>query len=162
MATDSEHKGNAIVQMRAEAEIVKALATERKIELVKPLKIPLAGGVHIEVDAATPDGSIVVEAYAHQGTLKGGQRKKIAQDILKLALLRKEPGHEGTTAIIVFASKEAHDSVSGWVLQAAKAFDVEFLVVDIPPELRDEILRAQGHQMMVSIDEVADDVALEN
>jgi hypothetical protein len=163
MAAGSEHLSRSDVQTRAEAEIVEALAAELKIELVqKPPDIQLAGGVHIEVDAATPDGTTVVEAYARQGTLMGGQLKKIAEDILKLALLKKEPGREGTTAIIVFASQEAHDSISGWVLQAAKTFGVWLLVVDISSKLRDEILRAQGHQVMVNIDQVADDVALES
>lgn len=162
MTVDSEHPGNALVQMRAEAEIIDALADARRIKLVKkPPKIELAGGVHIEVDAATLDEGIVVEAYAHQGTLKGGQRKKIAQDVLKLALLKAQPGRTGTTAIIVFASQDAHDSISGWVLQAAKTFDVNLAVVDIPDTLRADILRAQTRQVMVSIDEVADDVSLE-
>jgi hypothetical protein len=78
----------------------------------------------IEVDAATADRSTVVEAYARQGKLKGAQLKKIAQDILKLALLKRQPGHERTETIIAFASQEAHDSISGWLQEAAAEFGV--------------------------------------
>jgi hypothetical protein len=76
------------------------------------------------VDAATADRSTVVEAYARQGKLKGAQLKKIAQDILKLALLKRQPGHERTETIIAFASQEAHDSISGWLQEAAAEFGV--------------------------------------
>lgn len=122
--------------------------------------ISLAGGVRIEVDAATRDASVVVEAYARQGRLKSAQLKKIAQDILKLALLKREPGRQSTAAIIVFASQEARDSVSGWVGQAADSFDVTLKVVDIPENLREQIRLAQSRQVMVNLDQVADDVGL--
>jgi hypothetical protein len=45
---------------------------------------------------------------------------------------------------------------------AAEIFDVKLMVVDISSHLRDDILRAQGHQVMVRNGEVADDVSLEN
>ena len=146
----------------AEEEIVVALALARRITLIrKPGRIMLDGGVHIEVDAATEDQTVVVEAYARQGRLKGAQPKKVAQDILKLALLKREPGREHTEAIIAFASNEARDSISGWLNQAAKRFDIQLEVVDVPQELRDRILRAQSRQVMVNLDQVADDVGIE-
>lgn len=125
----------------------------------QPGKFGLQGGVSIEVDAATDDGSIVVEAYARQGRLKGAQLKKVAQDILKLALLKREPDREQTEAIIAFANQEAHDSISGWVRQAPESFGVQLVVVPIPEALHQEILRAQGRQALVDVDEIADDVA---
>ncbi len=125
----------------------------------QPGKIGLQGGVSIEVDAATDNGRIVVEAYARQGRLKGAQIKKVAQDIPKLALLKREKDREQTEAIIAFASQEAHDSITGWLRQAAKSFGVELKVVPIPEALRKDILMAQGRQVMVTVDEVADDVA---
>lgn len=151
---------SSAVQTNAEGEIVASLAKERRIGLKQqPGKIALHGGVYIEVDAATEDGGIVVEAYARQGRLKGAQLKKVAQDILKLALLKREPKREQTQAIIAFASQEAYDSISGWVRQAATSFGVELVVVPISEELREKIVKAQGRQVMVNVDEIADDVA---
>ena len=148
------------VQTNAEEVIVASLATLLGVGLEQqPGKIGLQGGVSIEVDAATEDGSIVVEAYARQGRLKGAQLKKVAQDILKLALLKREKDREQTETIIAFASQEAHDSISGWLRQAAKSFGVSLMVVPIPDVLRREILSAQGRQVMVNVDEIADDVA---
>lgn len=77
----------------------------------------------------------------------------------ELALLKREPDRTQTEAIIAFASQEAHDSISGWVRQAAKSFGVRLEVVPIPDALRQEILTAQGRQVMVNVDEIADDVA---
>ncbi len=137
-----------------------SLAAERGIDLLqKPGRIKLSGGVYIEVDAATPDGGIVVEVYARQGALKGSQLKKIAQDILKLALLKREIRHAHMEAVLAFASQEAHDSISGWLGQAAVAFEVDFVVVDIPTWLREKIRAAQERQVMVNLDVIADDVA---
>ena len=148
------------MQTDAETEIVASLARRRRIGLKQqPGRIALQGAVFIEVDAATENCSIVVEAYARQGRLKGAQLKKVAQDILKLALLKREPKREHTQAIIAFASQEAHDSISGWVRQAATSFGVELVVVPISEELREKIVKAQGRQVMVNVDEIADDVA---
>lgn len=95
-------------------------------------------------------------------SLRGAQLKKIGQDILKLALLKREATFTGTRAIIAFASAEARDSVRGWLRRAADAFGVELLVVAIPEDLRNEILSAQSKQMMMNVDptlaEIADDV----
>jgi hypothetical protein len=162
MPPPQEHRSSSAVQTLAEAQIVAALAAERQLELItKPGEITLSGGVSIEVDAATADERVVVEAYARQGKLKGAQPKKIAQDILKLALLKREPGREQTDAIIAFASQEARDSISGWLRQAARTFNIELVLVDIPPELRAQILLAQSRQIMVNLDQVADDVAMD-
>jgi len=160
VSTPPEHLSSSAVQTKAEKEIVASLATILDIGLKQqPGKIALQGGVYIEVDAVTDDDGIVVEAYARQGRLKGAQLKKVAQDILKLALLKREPDRTQTEAIIAFASQEAHDSISGWVRQAAKSFGVRLEVVPIPEALRQEILTAQGRQVMVNVDEIADDVA---
>lgn len=93
----------------------------------------------------------------------GAQLKKIATDVLKLALLREEPGFEGVRPIVVFASQEARSSVTGWVNHAADVFGVELRVVDIAPQLRAELLATQERQKMVNVplSSVADDVVVE-
>jgi len=121
--------------------------------------VTLSGGVWVEVDARSEDGTVFVEAYARQGNLKGAQLKKIGQDILKLALLKREVSHVNARAIIAFASQEACDSVRGWLRRAAEAFDVEFCVVSITAQLQEQILLAQGRQLMVNVEAMVADVA---
>jgi hypothetical protein len=160
MADNRKALSDSEVQTKAEADILDALGRKRHTALIqKPTWIDLGGGTHIEVDAVSDDRTVVVEAYACQGRLKGAQLKKIAQDILKLALVKHQPGWGGANAIIVFASPEAHDSISGWLRLAAETFGIEFEVVHIPDTLREEILRAQQRQLMVNADQVADDIA---
>ncbi len=162
MPSPPTHLSNASVQMDVEAVIVAALAIQERTPLsTQGNRIRIDQHTHIEVDAVSEDGKTVVEAYARQGRLKGAQVKKIAQDVLKLALLKRQPGREDTKAIIVFASQDAHDSISGWLRQAAETFDVRLAVVDIPDDLRERILQAQTLQVMVNAEQVADDVAVE-
>src|SRR5699024_7253971 len=110
------------------------------------------GGGFVQLDAGSDDESILVEAYARQGKLKGAQIKKISQGILKLALLKRDPRMSDSRAIAVFASEEARDSITGWIRSAAEQFGIELLVVDIPNTLRDEIKAAQARQVMVNVE----------
>jgi len=85
--------------------------------------------------------------------------KKVAQDILKLSLVRSQPGRESTRLVIVFASGQALNSVLGsWLRLAAQVHHIELVQVEIDPELRDQILEAQVTQNMVSPEAVADDI----
>lgn len=147
----SGHLSNSAVQQKAEASIISALAKQLDVSgSLTPRKVTVLGGSFVQLDACTEGEGIMVEAYARQGPLKGAQIKKISQDILKLALLKRDPRLAESRAIIVFASEEARTSVTGWVRSAAEQFGVELLVVDIPPPLREEIRSAQARQIMVN------------
>ena len=95
--------------------------------------------------------------------MKGAQVKKISQDVLKLALLKRDARLQHSRALVAFASEEAHASITGWIRSAAEQFGVELLVVDIPESLRDEIVSAQARQMMVNVEvplaDVTEDLA---
>lgn len=160
-----EHPSNSAVQKSAEASIIAAAAAALSLDLVRDRQatsISIGDHVHVEVDAATYDQSTVVEAYARQGTLKGAQLKKIAQDVLKLALIKQHRAPADTVAVIVFASDEAQRSISGWVREAADRFGVCLMTVEIPPEVRAAIVQAQSRQVMINAIDVADDVSLES
>lgn len=158
------HQSDSAVQRDAERAIVDALSAELGVVLLPAGTLSLSGGVRIQLDARSEDGKFAVEAYARQGTLKGGQLKKIAQDVLKLALLRQEPDYVDVRPIIVFASEEARSSITGWVKRAADVFGVELHVVDIDPDLRATIVATQDQQKMVNValPAAADDLAMED
>ncbi|MBB0992345.1 hypothetical protein G6009_13185 [Dietzia sp. SLG510A3-30A2] len=159
----SPHQSDSAVQREAETAIIAALAAKLGVDLVGGGILQLSGGVRISLDARSEDGKVAVEAYARQGTLKGGQLKKIAQDVLKLALLRREPGYTDVRPIIVFASEEARSSITGWVKHAAGVFGVELHVVDIDPGLREAIVATQLRQKMVNVEmsAAADDLTIQ-
>ncbi len=56
--------------------MVEAVAKVIGVPLAKK-RLPLAHGVQCEVDGVSADGKVLVEAYAHQGTMRGAQLKKI-------------------------------------------------------------------------------------
>lgn len=135
--------GDSAVQVAAEREIISLVGVELGVEL-RPTTIRLVDGVSIAVDGVDEARAFFAEAYARQGFLKGAQKKKIAQDILKLSLVRAN--YPGARLILAFASQEACRSLRGWVAHAAQVHDIELLVVDIPAETRLAILRAQERQ----------------
>jgi hypothetical protein len=140
--------------------IVDAFAADQRLVLEHlPSRLSVGEGVGVEVDARCEDPPVFVEAYARQGRLKGAQLKKMAQDILKLALLRRQSAHADARAVVVFASAEAERSVTGWLRQAAATFDVELCVVDIPKEDRQQILAARERQKMTNIELPASELA---
>ena len=163
LASVTTHQSDSAVQREAEIAIIDALAAKLGVVLVGGGTLSLSGGVRIQLDARSEDGKFAVEAYARQGRLKGGQLKKIAQDVLKLALLRREPDHADVRPIIVFASDEARSSITGWVKRAADVFGVELHVVDIDPDLRATIVATQDQQKMVNValPAAADDLTIE-
>ncbi|MCL2594440.1 MAG: hypothetical protein FWD83_02805 [Promicromonosporaceae bacterium] len=137
-------------QRDAEAAIIETLASQLVPDLAASKRI-LVGAATVQVDARSADDRLLVEVYARQGALKPGQRNKVAKDILKLALLRQQPEFAESRAIIAFASQEARDSITGWIADAANQFGIELLVVEIPEELRAELLTAQARQAMTNI-----------
>jgi hypothetical protein len=74
---------DSAVQRVAEPLMVEAVAKVIRVPLAKK-RLPLAHGVQCEVDDVSADGKVLVEAYAHQGTMRGAQLKKISEDAFKL------------------------------------------------------------------------------
>lgn len=136
-------------QQEAEPVIVEAAASVTGHGPLPHARVALEGGTYVAVDGVSADRAVFVEAYARQGTLKGAQIKKISQDILKLAMIRRL--HPDAQTVIAFASEEAHDSTRGWLRHAAETLGVSLLVVDIPDDLRARIRTAQEGQVMVNL-----------
>ena len=153
------HLSDSEVQRAAEAVIVERPASDLGVQLSGG-RVAVGSDAYVDVDARSPDGTDFVEAYARQGALKGAQLKKIGQDILKLALLRRQPEYGEARVIIAFASAEAHAPIRRWVAKAAADFGVELRTVGIPPDFRDRILQVQQRQVMVNLS-VDDALALE-
>ena len=156
--TALEHVSDSAIQRRAEAVIRDRLADRLGVPLAART-IKLTAGEPVQVDAASPDGTVLAEIFARQGELKGGQQKKVAIDTLKLITIRCE--HPDTRLVIAFADEEAsrYATGGGWLAQALRTWNVDIEIVDIPRDLRDEILAAQQRQRMVNTDDTADDVA---
>jgi hypothetical protein len=81
------HDSDSAAQRRAERLILDEV--ERTVgRSLSPTRLTLAGGA--SVDVVAEDESVLVEVFAHHGALKGGQRHKIATDVLKLITIARE------------------------------------------------------------------------
>jgi hypothetical protein len=145
------HVSDSAVQRKAELVIRERLA-ERLGVALSPRTVRLAAGAPVQVDASSPDGTVLAEIFARQGELKGGQQKKVAIDTLKLITIRRE--RPDTRVILAFADNDAaaYATGGGWVAQALRSWQVDVEVVDIPEQLRNEIRAAQAVQTMVNPD----------
>lgn len=148
----SVFNSDSTVQRLAEAAILEAFARQREETLVEPVPTISLGTTRLHPDAVTLRERYVVEAFARQGALKPGQKKKVAQDILKLALLRQTEGWTDAKPVIAFADEAALASVTGWLREAAAQFKVELVCVEIDEDLREGIRHAQARQVMVNVE----------
>ena len=148
-------------EQRAAEEVIRDEVSRRLGVALVPKQLQLPGGARVDVDGVSPDEKVVVEIFAHQGGLRGGQFHKVARDALKLiTLVRARPG---TRTILGLASDAAAKAVSGrsWLAEALRTFDVEVLVVELPPDVRSGLVAAQHRQRMVNPtaeDEVSGDM----
>lgn len=71
MTASQTHPSDSLAQRDAEVVIIAALSTQLGVPLAKT-SIPTGNGGRVEIDGANADTTILVEAYAHQGALRGG------------------------------------------------------------------------------------------
>jgi hypothetical protein len=138
-------------QQAAEALIRQAVAGELGVTL-EPASFKLPGGARVDVDGADPSGTVLVEVYARQGALKGGNFHKVARDALKLITLARAREPAKTTLVIAFADATAAGCVrsTSWLSEALATWGIQVLVADIDPEIRARLRVAQARQVMVN------------
>ena len=137
--------GDSSEQRDAEARIVATLATNLGVKLA-PRSLTFNSGVHVELDAASEDLSVLVEAWAHQGSVKSAQRAKVLADAFKLAFIARVL--DSPTRLILLMSDEmaAKRFRSGWAAEALETFNIELVVVELDPKVRQRLLDAQVRQ----------------
>ena len=145
----SKHLSDSTEQQTAEGYMLASLQKELGCSFDNHAVLPIDIGV--QPDAIDPRNKIVVEVYARIGEVKGGQLHKIKGDVLKLALIDKRLG-SGWRKIICFASEEAAKYIKGnsWVAEAAREFNIEVYVVELPEDQKNRVVLAQNRQHMVN------------
>ena len=131
MAIDAAHPSDSLAQRDAEVIIIAALSAKLGVPLAKS-SIPTGNGGRVELDGASKDFSILVEAYAHQGMLRGGQPKKLATDALKLTWIGRLVGATRLILAVADEQVEAHlRRPKAWLTQALIDLDVEVVRVEL-------------------------------
>ncbi|MER0305046.1 hypothetical protein ABRZ88_10675 [Vibrio vulnificus] len=145
----TKHASDSSEQQTAVAYILQALALKRGFMFCGDNKLPIDLGV--KPDAIDVKNKVVVEVYARVGELKGAQLHKVKGDILKLLLIQEHLG-ENWRKVLCFASEDAAKYAKGksWVAKAVSTFGIEVEVIELPVDIRENVLGAQKRQIMTN------------
>jgi hypothetical protein len=137
------HDSDSAVQREAEIQILDGIGSQLEQTLVKR-RVGLPGGRWVEVDGVAADLSVFAEAFARQGPMKGGQKRKVALDVLKLITLQRL--HPGSQLVLAFCDEAAMNSLTGWLDEAIDTWNVDRMVAPLDPELRARLIDVQARQ----------------
>lgn len=93
---------------------------------------------------------MLVEAYAHQGKMKGSQPMKLAADALKLITLREALLPRARLVLDVADPVVADHVRRSWLGAALELWTVHLQVVELPEHVVAGLTRAQDRQRMVN------------
>lgn len=147
------HASDSADQRAAELVAIKALSLMLGVSLeTGPKPLFLAGGTSVHVDGFHPGPpAILVEVFAHQGPLKGGQRHKLMSDAFKLVAVSTHLFESKAKTMLVLTDTIAAESLKrGWRGAALKALGVQVETVPIPHDLAARVRAAQLRQRMVN------------
>ncbi|MCS5521797.1 hypothetical protein NY551_03495 [Curtobacterium flaccumfaciens pv. oortii] len=143
------HVSDSLAQRDAEPLIIAAVAAYVGVPLA-PARITFEDGVRVEIDGASEDRAVLVEAYAHTGVLRGGQPKKLATDAFKLTWAGRKLG--STRLIIAVIEEEVEQYLlrpKAWLTAALRDSAVEIVRVSISDDARARVADAQRLQTMM-------------
>ena len=147
------NKSNSQEQQYAGHVIFKKIEKLLGIELSENPKVYLADNpyTYMEPDFYSKDAGIIGEIFAHIGKPKKAQDNKIANDILKMLLLEKTEGKK-YRKIIVVCDEAQENKLKGLsaLAESIRQFEIEIIRVEIPEQLKAQILNAQSRQRMIN------------
>ncbi|MFI7280125.1 hypothetical protein ACIBOV_07650 [Micromonospora chersina] len=139
--------GDSATQRRAEG-VMLSLLGERLGKTLRPRRFALPDGVRVEVDGADEDLTLLVEAWAHQGPPKAAQKHKVLADAMRLLFVASTlPVPPRMVLCLSDGEATRHFTTArSWAATALRTFDIRVEVVELPAELRSEIVAAQQRQ----------------
>jgi hypothetical protein len=140
------HASSSQEQQTIEKYIFQIICGELGTDLAANPVVP-CGDATIRPDFYSDEHGIIGEVYAHIGSLKPPQKKKMLADILKMLLLEKLTNRT-YRKIIVICDDEVLRAITGksWGSACFKAFDVEIMNIDIGAENRELLMSVQKRQ----------------
>lgn len=140
-------EGNSQEQRLAEGVMLRVLSERLGVALA-PRVISLADGIRVEIDGASEDLSVLVEAWAHQGPPKSAQKHKVLADTLKLLYVASTLNVSPRLVLCLSDPLAAHHftTARSWAAMALRDFGVAVMVVDLPEDVRADVIAAQKRQ----------------
>jgi hypothetical protein len=142
----SPRSGDSLEQRAAEGYVLAAVQAHVGVQLAKE-EFRTESGERVEIDAASEDPPLLVEAWAHQGRPKSAQRHKVLADAFKLLWVQRG-FRPGARMILAFADEEAARPFrsGSWMATALRDLRVDTVVVSLPEDVREAVLAAQRRQ----------------
>lgn len=137
------HNSDSATQREAETVILDAISAQLGTTLAKR-RVDLPGGSWVEVDGVAEDMSVFAEAFAHVGPMKGGQKRKVALDVLKLITLQR--AYPEAQLVLAFCDSTAVNSLTGWLGEAIGMGKLDRRLAPLNPELINRLLEVQVRQ----------------
>ena len=116
---------------------------------LSPARLAVPSGGRVEVDGTGADRSVLVECRAHQGPPKSAQRHKVLADAFKLTWIATAMDPRPRLILCLSDPLAAAPLMPGGRSWAARAFQdlgATVSVVDLPADLRHDLLQAQRRQ----------------
>ena len=125
------------------------LLSQQLARKLSPAKLAVPSGERVEVDGADADRSILVECWAHQGPPKSAQRHKVLADALKLTWISTTMYPNARLILCLsdpLAAAPFQPGARSWAARAFQDLGVTISVVNLPADLRQDLLQAQRRQ----------------
>lgn len=114
---------------------MRSTLSERLGMPLEKTSIATADGGRVEIDAAAPDLSTLVEIFAHRGKVLSAQGRKLTQDVLKSTWIRQQAGATRVVLAIADPVVEAYlMRPKAWLTQAISDLGVEVVRIELDSE----------------------------
>ncbi|MEU8110849.1 hypothetical protein [Micromonospora sp. NPDC048947] len=139
--------GDSAVQRHAESVMLELLGVRLGCAL-GPRRFMLEDGSRVEVDGADENLTVLVEAWAHQGPPKSAQKHKVLADAFRLMFVASSLPTSPRLVLCLSDPEAAHHftTARSWAAAALRGFGLAVEVVELPTEVRSDILAAQQRQ----------------
>ncbi len=138
--------GDSKEQREAEKWLIGALSKKLGVKLAKN-RWALPSGTSIELDGFCESPVVLCETWAHVGRPKSAQKQKVMTDALKLLFVKRLLKGKGRL-ILLFADHDAAAcfQANSWMADCLNELGVEVETIELPSELRSEVVKAQQRQ----------------
>jgi hypothetical protein len=140
--------GSSQEQRDAERVMLDLLGRRLGQEL-RPARITIPSGEHVEVDGADAARSVLVECWAHQGPPKSAQRHKVLADAFKLVWISTTLYPRPDLVLCLsdqLAAAPFQPGSRSWAAKALQDLGISVAVVTLPDDQRQRVLDAQRRQ----------------
>jgi hypothetical protein len=139
------HPSDSAAQRSAESLIIAAVAETVGVPL-QPTVLTI-GDARVQIDGASANHRVLVEAYARVGPLRGAQPRKLAADAFKLAWVGPRVGAERLVlAVMDTAAEDYANRPRAWLTAALRDGGIEVIRVEVDAITRAAVESAQRTQ----------------